>query len=1439
MDFIWIAGMVLNKRTGRTARAHRVGTFESLESRQLLATLPVSDPFPASVAAPLSDHMQQHVDVSFNAQGKYLISWTDRDASGIGSVHVQAYDAQDRPAGEEIVIASNFGRSIENAAVAMDQSTGRFAVVYEWQESPSIASDRNIWFKLFAFGSSTPLLTELVNTTTAAAGNFDPDVAMTEDGRFLVAWESRTYEDSTDFNSLIRVRSFDRDGHYQGPDSLAYDSENLENRQRRPSLDMLPNGKAWAVAWEDERVNVQWAFFAPTTNQLVPESLSRFGEIEGTTFQPVVAPAIAVESQSEFVVAAVRRRVYSAGGKVQDEIYIQRYKDGQEKDDCGSFCESHELGFSPASLQPFNNAALTAPGQDIRRPALDVVPDSSGNLVYSWSGIYTGLTGSPAVAQDTYFKEFTNLNNGMSVNFTEGEASGAPSAQYRWGRVNVRKENDQSDPALAMNHSGYVIAYTDSTDGRVWVRRYQSPIDLVSKGLHSSVAPTDASRVFQAGQSVFVEYSIANIADPSVKRNGTILSRTAIPNEFSASIYLRNATGTEKFLASQRIVADDVLEERNLTTSVFLPAAGDDLYEADGAYQIFLRVDVDNEVVEINEVNNAGTEEGKYVNSIVIERTQPLPPQFQISEFVSTTTIAPAGGTPFTQFWPPQLAGTKSTFVATTNRGEGLYQYDSSSGSLTVLADTSTAVPGGVGMIGGFSFYGGDFFSSTQDGTAFFATDAQLNKGIYLSKNGVLSRIADQATVFPGAANNDLISDLAFPVMGGGAVTFVAYNQEFETHLLQSRDGQLNVLVGPNSIISGVSQGFSSITSPSADGDRIAFRGVSSIGFNEGIYLYTPAGVQVIADTNTLVPGTNRKFTSFSAPGHVVLDGDQLAFVARDDQGVGVYWFDGQQLRTIADYQHAIPEGVGAFEYFEEVSLNNGTVYFGGGNGATQGIYASTEGVIIPFIKVDQSPVAKTLFYLSLNRGGADSGGVVLQAAYDDGSQGLLFGRKLNPNAAMTQVRALANRLTLEYTIEDGPLSPQDLVFYRSPFDGYSPLSIELDRIQISDPDMLASGSHVIEFEIGSGPQAIGLPGAGMDRVSGDYHIIAKLNDGSAPLSGIYQIPGGPVMVHGTSAGDNVVVRAGSTEVELNSQTFRLDAATVLDLEVRLHEGDDLLDTLAADKSIAAWLGRGNNSVYAGSALNFVAAGSGDDRYMLGTMSNVAVIDEGGNDELDFSSSSSPINLDMDLDSSQELNTGKLLMLQGIFEAIVGTDYKDQVRMSPLAIGVREANLDPGLTLTGDTLVVDANGSVAEVVEGGLLFAGQQLIQIAGVPVIRLSELHNWTNPLNRLDVNGDGVVSPIDALVVINELNRRQSNGSTGGQLDDSQLPTSRFYDVDGNGVAAPIDALVIINALNRQGSASSPEGELVRRIGLLPRRHATVDVKRLTVDMLGGITE
>jgi len=70
---------------------------------------------------------------------------------------------------------------------------------------------------------------------------------------------------------------------------------------------------------------------------------------------------------------------------------------------------------------------------------------------------------------------------------------------------------------------------------------------------------------------------------------------------------------------------------------------------------------------------------------------------------------------------------------------------------------------------------------------------------------------------------------------------------------------------------------------------------------------------------------------------------------------------------------------------------------------------------------------------------------------------------------------------------------------------------------------------------------------------------------------------------------------------------------------------------------------------------------------------------------------------------------------------------------------------------------------------------------------------------MNRFDVNNDGLISALDVLVIINEINRNEAR-----PLDGSGLTPIPYYDVDGNRSIEAIDVLIVINYIN-----SNPEGE------------------------------
>ncbi|MDA1053261.1 MAG: Ig-like domain-containing protein [Planctomycetota bacterium] len=91
-------------------------------------------------------------------------------------------------------------------------------------------------------------------------------------------------------------------------------------------------------------------------------------------------------------------------------------------------------------------------------------------------------------------------------------------------------------------------------------------------------------------------------------------------------------------------------------------------------------------------------------------------------------------------------------------------------------------------------------------------------------------------------------------------------------------------------------------------------------------------------------------------------------------------------------------------------------------------------------------------------------------------------------------------------------------------------------------------------------------------------------------------------------------------------------------------------------------------------------------------------------------------------------------------------------------------------------------------------------------------------NPVDPLDVNGDGAVSAIDALLIINEINK---NGPH--EIPGTSAAIAPFWDVNGDGSVSSIDVLRVVNALNSgvlgegEGTQPSADTSLTREQGLV----------------------
>jgi hypothetical protein len=82
-----------------------------------------------------------------------------------------------------------------------------------------------------------------------------------------------------------------------------------------------------------------------------------------------------------------------------------------------------------------------------------------------------------------------------------------------------------------------------------------------------------------------------------------------------------------------------------------------------------------------------------------------------------------------------------------------------------------------------------------------------------------------------------------------------------------------------------------------------------------------------------------------------------------------------------------------------------------------------------------------------------------------------------------------------------------------------------------------------------------------------------------------------------------------------------------------------------------------------------------------------------------------------------------------------------------------------------------------------------------------------WQNPRSLVDVTDDGLITPLDVLALINEINTNDARLLPVPPVP-PYLPIA-YFDVTGDNQIAPLDVLFVINDLNTHGSRPVPEGE------------------------------
>jgi hypothetical protein len=364
-------------------------------------------------------------------------------------------------------------------------------------------------------------------------------------------------------------------------------------------------------------------------------------------------------------------------------------------------------------------------------------------------------------------------------------------------------------------------------------------------------------------------------------------------------------------------------------------------------------------------------------------------------------TPVPGGTGTFLTLTQPQVHRGNIVFGGGGAGASGIYRFDPTTGTRSVVLDGSAALPGGGSPnLNTFSVYGSDVsflgFSQASSSSALFTTRGGLHlvpgTGNPFTEFGRTTSMDATRILYPRTYTRGTINPFQEP--GAALVNPDGTISPFGTtpvHRYVARDGGLAVA------------------------DHFRYAGTT------GNYRIWAGGIEWwFADGSTptflwsshKLPGEPDTGHSWSGgPPIFSYDGDTLVFFAQASSGPdlantltqkGIYTKDaGGNVRTVVNDDTPIPGGTGTFTTFANVTIDNGNVVFlAGPSAASLGIFAASGGTVTEVIGVGDTLDGKTVSALSFSGDRPLSGSdLVFTAEFTDGSRGLFLTQVPEPAA--------------------------------------------------------------------------------------------------------------------------------------------------------------------------------------------------------------------------------------------------------------------------------------------------------------------------------------------------------------------------------------------------------------------------------------------------------
>ena len=256
----------------------------------------------------------------------------------------------------------------------------------------------------------------------------------------------------------------------------------------------------------------------------------------------------------------------------------------------------------------------------------------------------------------------------------------------------------------------------------------------------------------------------------------------------------------------------------------------------------------------------------------------------QLQLAVAAGDPIPGSSETFASFGLPSMLGRRLGFLGIGSAGsQGVY--NALDKEIVTIANTKTAIPGGSGNFTGFT--GNVALDSSQ--VAFTGTGHENQSGVYIwLDNGALQQIADTHTPIPSGSGN--FNGFEGVSANNGAVAFFGNRTggtEIQAGIYTNLTGPLTAVAYSGEAVPGANDRFLAFGAPSINQETVTFLAQGD-QTSKGIYARTGTGeLEVVADTNTTVPGGVSSFTAFHDDPSI--NDDMITFLAYTEKGAGIY----------------------------------------------------------------------------------------------------------------------------------------------------------------------------------------------------------------------------------------------------------------------------------------------------------------------------------------------------------------------------------------------------------------------------------------------------------------------------------------------------------------------------------------------------------------------